>query len=240
LQGGLDAPGKTGLEHSDILRGEGTARKSRLLAGRTPTGGSPAYGPPEKSLLTAWTFPAIRPAVQKKPGTGWIRPVPTDDPDGFPGNFPDFSVHFHEPGPVDRTRAGAGIEACLPENFIRHPVADAGKKFLQQKQGLQGGVTTPAAHSRKAAEGEVPGQNPRGKGAPPRGRLRRAGEANPTEESRILKHQSSSAGVEDQVVVFPGRMLRTFRQQFSRHAEVNSQPTLSAETEKHLFAVRLA
>ena len=139
-----------------------------------------------------------------------------------------------------RTRAGAGIEACLPENFIRHPVADAGKKFLQQKQGLQGGVTTPAAHSRKAAEGEVPGQNPRGKGAPPRGRLRRAGEANPTEESRILKHQSSSAGVEDQVVVFPGRMLRTFRQQFSRHAEVNSQPTLSAETEKHLFAVRLA
>jgi hypothetical protein len=95
--------------------------------------------------------------VEEKPGAGRIRPIPADDSDGVPGNFPDFFVDGEKVGVGHRTGAAARIEARLPENFIRHPVADAGKKILQEKECLERRLPAPLKDRGQAWGGEFPG-----------------------------------------------------------------------------------
>jgi len=70
--------------------------------------------------------------MQEKPGAGWVRPVPADDPEGFLRYLLNFDV---EPGDGRRVQGageGAGIQASLPKDLIGHPIPDSGKEFLQQ------------------------------------------------------------------------------------------------------------
>ena len=70
--------------------------------------------------------------MEEKPGAGRVRPVPPDDPDGFLRHLLGFGMKSGDRRPVQSAGEGAGIQARLPKDFIGHPVADAGKKFLQQ------------------------------------------------------------------------------------------------------------
>jgi len=64
------------------------------------------------------------------------------------------------------------------------------------------------------------------------------------EHARVIKYKLSPALDEDEVVVFPRRIVRRFDPQFTTHAQMNAEPALpvaagestARKTEKHLLA----
>ena len=91
----------------------------------------------------------------------------------------------------------------------------------------------------ETVERKIAGQNTGWKGTPPAGRVGGAGKADASEQARVLKHQGTAMGIQDQVVVLGGLMTRRFRGEFSGHAQVHPQPMVGVETEQHLFPMGL-
>ena len=69
--------------------------------------------------------------MQEKPSPGWIRPVPADDPNGLVRYLLHFGVENGDRWRVQTASVGAGMEVGLPKDFVGHPIADSGKKFLK-------------------------------------------------------------------------------------------------------------
>ena len=84
---------------------------------------------------------------------------------------------------------GSWAKACSPKNFVRHPVADTGKELLHEEEGFEWGTGAAGADISEFFLTEFRGVDGGRESGPPRGRLWGEGEANSTEEARILKDE---------------------------------------------------
>ena len=109
-------------------------------------------------------------------------------------------------GVQNRTGPEAGIQAGLPEDFIRHPVSDSREKILEEQERLERSPAPFLENLLQAAGGKIPGKKIRWQGRPPRGRLWGSVKANSSKKAGVLKNQGVAGGVEDKVIVLGGKM----------------------------------
>ena len=85
---------------------------------------------------------AIFPAVVEEPSVWSVAPVGSDDAHGVAG---DFFYGFVKAAGLLASQgldAAAGADLGAPENFVGHPVADAGADFLVEQEGFHIGSLT--------------------------------------------------------------------------------------------------
>ena len=126
--------------------------------------------------------------MQEKPCPGRIRPVPAYDPDGFLRYLLNFGVESGDRWLIQSAGQGAGVETDLPKDFVGHPVADSGKKLLQQKKGFQGCAPAFRKNSLQSGYGKFPAEHRGLEGRPPSGSLTGAFKPDSSKETRILEH----------------------------------------------------
>src|SRR4029078_13283907 len=90
---------------------------------------------------------------------------------------------------ADLSRTRSRCDPCAPENFIRHPVADTGKPFLQKKQGLNGGARVSSDELPHRGLREFGGVNFRRAHVPPCRRLPAMVEADDSESPLIAENE---------------------------------------------------
>ena len=123
------------------------------LAIRTPAGGSAAYGSAVESGAATRAFAAGFPTVGKQPGDG-VGPVVADDADGGAADPAYFSPESARVGGVERSRRGGGMEMGAPEDFVGHPIADAGEMFLHKQHGFERSAASALQEPCGGGEGE--------------------------------------------------------------------------------------
>ncbi len=127
------------------------------------------------------------------------------------------------------------MKGGAPENFVGHPVADSGKLFLHEQDGLDRSPASAFQKRRYGFDLELRGKDGRRNGGPPRGSVRTDGKLHPAEHPRIIEDQRAFLLPEHQVIVFAGLETRRFDAQLAAHAEVKSEPGVATEMEKHLL-----
>lgn len=138
-----------------------------------------------------------------------------------------------------RSGPGPGVEPRLPQNLIRHPVPDAGKKILQKKKRFELGLGPSLEKGVQVRNGKPVGKHAGRQGRPPGGRLAVPGHPNPPKEPGILKNQGAVSGVQDEVVMLFGAITGRLGREPSGHPQMNPQPEIRPEPEQHLFSVGL-
>jgi hypothetical protein len=68
--------------------------------------------------------------MKEKPTSGWIRPIPADDPNGLFRYLLNFGMESGDRWLIQSAGLGARMETSLPKDFVGHPVADSRKEFL--------------------------------------------------------------------------------------------------------------
>ncbi len=64
-------------------------------------------------------------------------------------------------------------------------------------------------------------------------------EADSSEKAWILEDQGVGFGVEDEMIVFGGQVVRTPGGEFSGHAQMDAEPAVGAKAKEHLFPMGL-
>jgi len=72
----------------------------------------------------------------EKPRVGWIGEVLADDAQRFSTHPADFSIERFNACSIERAGELPGMNRGAPQNFVGHPVADAGKPFLHEQHRL--------------------------------------------------------------------------------------------------------
>ncbi len=207
------------------------------LADRAPAGGAAAQGFADKGRAAVFprTEAAILPSVWHEPGGRRIGPIHGD---GLHGFLADGAEYLAESGRIDRAGGRGGIQLQLIADFVRHPVADAGEPGLIEQEGLQRAAGVALQGAGDAGGGELGTEDFRGQGLPG---SRRGGrgfiQADAAEHAEVAEDEGGRLGIEDEVVVGRGRVLRRAGEEFASHAEVAAQPEAAREFEEHVFPV---
>ena len=123
-----------GPDRNMVLNYDRTRRRgsAAFWQAGAPAGGPSSDRPAGQRIPAAGALASVCPAMKEKPGAGWVRPVFSNDPDGFPRHLLGFGMKSGDRQLVQSAGEGAGIQASLPKDLIGHPVADSGKEFLEQ------------------------------------------------------------------------------------------------------------
>jgi len=192
---------------------------------------------------------AAFPASVEEPGAREIAIVHADGAHGGPADGFDNAKERFGFGGIKFARGTAGVEAALPEDFVGHPVPDAGEARLHQERGLYGGGAMAAKERFHVRQCELRIEQGRWQLGPPR-RCRFAEvEEDASELARVVEDQGVFGEVQDEMVVFCRRIWGLVGTRPSRfcgngfelagHAEVDSEPGVFGKAEEHLFAVGL-
>ncbi len=87
----------------------------------------------------------------------------------------------------EESSVGSWRKACSPKNFVGHPVADAGKELLHEKERFEWGTGAAGADILEFSLTKYKGVYGGRESGPPRRRLWGEGEADSAEEAGILK-----------------------------------------------------
>jgi len=109
-----------------------------LLATPAPAGRSPADLRARQSRAVAGTDPAGPPAPVEKPRGGRIVEIRADRPHSFAADEAHFAKNFLRLRRTYFACKPRGTNTRPPQNFIRHPIADAGETVLPQQRRLDG------------------------------------------------------------------------------------------------------
>lgn len=140
-----------------------------------------------------------------------------------------------------RQRAGAPLWRDLrsPEDFVRHPVSDAGKAALQQKNGFDWRARVTSEKSVEEAAVERTRADVWSAIAPPRRRAASLIKSDPAEETRVTKNESAFGLMQYEMIVFLGKEARGLKAQGPSHSQMDADPIIAGEFEQHLFSPRL-
>ena len=137
------------------------------------------------------------PAVREEPRSRRIGSVLTDDAEGIVANLANVGMEIGNCFLREESSVGSWGKACSPKNFVGHPVADAGKELLHEEERFEWGTGAAGADILEFLLTEFRGVEWGREGGPPRRRLRGEGEADPAEESGILKDERVTVGAKD-------------------------------------------
>ncbi len=121
----------------------------------------------------------------------------TDDAEGILANFANVGMEIGKCFLREESSVGSGGKACSPKNFVGHPVADAGKELLHEKERFEWGTGAAGADILEFFLTEFGGVERGWVGGPPRRRLWGEDEADSTEEAGILKDERVAGGAEN-------------------------------------------
>ena len=121
----------------------------------------------------------------------------TDDAEGIVANLANLGMEIGNCFLSEESSVGSWGKACSPKNFVGHPVADARKELLHEEEGFERGTGAAGADISEFFLTEFWGVDWGREGGPPRRRLRGEGEADPAEESGILKDERVTVGAKD-------------------------------------------
>ena len=185
-------------------------------------------------MFGAHTF--RRPALVEEPAFGRVAEVFADFFEGDAGDEADFFVEAGEFGGFERGGWFVRSEGGAPEDFVGHPIADSRKTFLVEERGFDGEAAVALQEIGHGGEGEGARGDGGGDAGPPGGRFGALMNVDAAELARVVKDKGALFLVEDEVVVFFGRVRGDGDCEFAGHAEVEAEPEVAGETEEHLFA----
>ena len=122
-----------------------------------------------------------------------------------------------------------------PEDFVGHPVADAGEALLHEEDGFDRGAGAASQEFGDGGDGEGARRNWRGDRCPPGGRVGADVEEDAAEHAVVAEDEGRFAQGKDEVVVFSRGESGGLGGEFAGHAEVDAEPGVAAEAEEHLF-----
>ncbi len=139
---------------------------------------------------------------------------------------------------VDSPGSGARMNLGLPEDFVRHPIADSRKTILQQQHRfdrcaamlLQKGFESIKCKARRGYAGWQL--------RPPDWLLKPVMKQDATEEARVAENERIRFLSKHNVIVFERSVGSVLGAQFAGHAEMQAEPAIGAKAKEHLFAVR--
>ena len=102
------------------------------------------------------------------------------------------------------------MDRGTPENFVGHPVADAGKAFLHKEHGLHRRAGAAFQKSLEVLFLEGGGEEIGRELGPPLGRVGAFVEEDAAEHARVLEDQRVPGLAQDEVVVFQGLIVGLF------------------------------
>ena len=132
---------------------------------------------------------------------------------------------------------GGGGPAELPEDFIGHPISNAGEIALVEEEGLEGESGMAGEGGAHLGGGELLTAGGGRHFAPPRRGRFAFVDAESAEHAGIAEGEGGGPGEEDEVIVPAGRVVGREAEHFPAHAEMTTEPDLSGKGEEHLFAM---
>lgn len=208
-----------------------------MLALRAPAGGSSADLGALEVEAAAGAGVVFFPAVMEEPGVRRVFPAFADGFEGLAGDlagfFPEGCGFFRREGAA----AAGGEEAGAPENFVGHPVADAGEALLHEEDGFDRGLLAAAEEGGDGVLGEFRRGDLRGQSGPPVGVGFAGVEEDAAKEAEVGEDERDGFFVKDKVVVPGGLEVGSGGVEFPGHAEMKAERG-GAEAEEHLLAVR--
>ncbi len=208
-----------------------------MLALRAPAGGASADLGALEVEAAAGACVVFFPAVMEEPGVRRVFPAFADGFEGLAGNLAGF---FPEGGGFFRCEGAAaagGEEAGAPEDFVGHPVADAGEALLHEEDGFDRGLLAAGEEGGDGVLGKIRSGDLRRQGGPPV-RVRLAGtEQDAAKEAEVGEDERDGFFVKDEVVVFGGLKVGGGGVELAGHAQMDAERG-GAEAKEHLLAVR--
>lgn len=125
----------------------------------------------------------------------------------------------------------------MPEDFVCHPVADAGEELLHEEEGFEGGAGAPSTNFAEIGCGEFGGVDGGRELGPPGRGPRGEGKADAAKKPRIAKDEGVAGGAKNEMIVGARLMGRGGGKETTGHAKVKAEPGIGAEAKEHLFAV---
>ena len=184
----------------------------------------------------AWADAIAFPFLVDQPIARWIGEVRADDAERFAGDEARFTKQAVALRGGERSGWCQRGDLRAPENFVGHPVADAGETALQKQDGFD---RRPGVAAQKCVEEfsiEVAGRDVRRSGAPPGRRGFSVMKPNPAEEPGIPENEGMFHLVENEMIVVFRAKSRRLNPQLSGHAEMDSDPVATGKFEEHLFS----
>ena len=138
-----------------------------------------------------------------------------------------------------RSPSFAWIDACSPENLIRHPITDPRKHGLIEQRGLhcEAGVALekqPQTLQRKFIRCDCRRQS-----CPPLRRVSPTMEKHATKHTWIAENERLLSLEQRKVIVLAGLIRCGFDPQHSTHSKMKTEPTATRKTEEQFFPMRL-
>ena len=175
------------------------------------------------------------PPLVNEPGARGVGEVGRDDPQRLAR---DEAGLAQEEGALGLPKIGGHSSRCdfgAPQNFVGHPITDAGEAALQEEDSFDRRATVTIEEA--AEEGA-------GKGAradlweirrPPFGMQFAVMKADSTKKARVAENECAFALTQNEVVVLPGVKIRWLNAHGAAHAEMEAEPVCARELEEHLF-----
>ena len=186
----------------------GSAREFKLrLAPRTPAASPTPQLCTTQSLPASRALSAIPPAMLKEPGARRIVPSLSNNRQRLTADLLQDTMQAALLCRGDGVRGPRGRPLKLPENFIRHPIADAGKVFLVQQQSFQRQLGMARQRGLHLRELEILAAGRRWEIAPPRWGLPTLMNTQAAKHPRIAKDQRLRFLKQHQVIVLLRQMI---------------------------------
>ena len=178
------------------------------------------------------------PTLVKEPAAGRIAEIGCDGFHCFPANRsrrPPEAIQFLG---LKSNGLPRGCNSCLPQNFVCHPIPDAGEAGLEQETCFDRQALMPVEESRHDLLCKRLFMG-RSRDFPPPLWLFLS-DINPhaAKLPRISKHKRYGAQEYHEMIVFVRPEGRRFAAQITGHPEVNSHPDFPAKLKQHLLAAR--
>jgi hypothetical protein len=126
-----------------------------------------------------------------------------------------------------------------PQNFIRHPIADARESILHQNHSLDRRPPVTIEERIHKRSIEFSGRDLGSSGSPPFWLALSMMKPHSSKETRIPENECPPRLAQDEMVMVLRAKIRRLRPQFSGHAEVDPNPISARKFEEHSFAARV-
>lgn len=125
-----------------------------------------------------------------------------------------------------------------PQDFIRHPIADARESILHENNSLDRRPCVTIEERIYKRSIEFVGRNSRSSRSPPFRFARAIVKTHSPKETRIPENEGQPFLLQDEMVMFLRTEAGWLRSQFACHAEMDPNPISTSKFEKHSLASR--
>ncbi len=167
-----------------------------------------------------------------------VAAAPGDRVEREPADLAALAVQGAHFGRTQRTGQTLGVDRRAPEDFVGHPVADAGKPFLHEQHGLDRRPGPAAQEGCDRLLRELVRDDGGRDFRPPRRRRLPHVEEHAAKHAGIVEDELPLLLHEDEVVVLGSGVVRRLDAQLAAHAEVDTEPRVAAEMKEHLLRGR--